>query len=94
MSKFVVCTYWWGRGNYNFNTQRPCPLDVKSTMNVCKCLFENFGVSMSETEILNNMMSEGILSNLGTKVISTCFTIYLFLEVVRHIGSVEIALML
>lgn len=23
-SKFVVATYWWGRGNYNANTARPC----------------------------------------------------------------------
>lgn len=23
-SKFVVVTYWWGRGNYNNNTARPC----------------------------------------------------------------------
>jgi hypothetical protein len=27
-SKFVVVTYWWGRGNLNRNTQRPCPEDV------------------------------------------------------------------
>ena len=26
-SKFVVVTYWWGRGNLNKNTQRPCPED-------------------------------------------------------------------
>lgn len=24
-SNFVVVTYWWGRGNTNANTQRPCP---------------------------------------------------------------------
>ena len=24
-SNFVVVTYWWGRGNYNKNTMRPCP---------------------------------------------------------------------
>lgn len=23
-SKFVVVTYWWGRGNLNYNTARPC----------------------------------------------------------------------
>ena len=28
-SNFVVVTYWWGRGNLNKNTQRPCPEDVK-----------------------------------------------------------------
>lgn len=26
-SNFVVITYWWGRGNLNKNTQRPCPED-------------------------------------------------------------------
>lgn len=26
-SNFVVITYWWGRGNKNKNTQRPCPED-------------------------------------------------------------------
>ena len=26
-SNFVVITYWWGRGNLNRNTQRPCPED-------------------------------------------------------------------
>lgn len=28
-SNFVVITYWWGRGNLNKNTQRPCPEDLK-----------------------------------------------------------------
>jgi hypothetical protein len=28
-SNFVVITYWWGRGNLNKNTQRPCPEDMK-----------------------------------------------------------------
>jgi len=27
-SNFVVVTYWWGRGNLNKNTQRPCPEDA------------------------------------------------------------------
>lgn len=27
-SKFVVVTYWWGRGNLNKNTQRPCPEEI------------------------------------------------------------------
>ena len=25
-SKFVIITYWWGRGNINRNFQRPCPI--------------------------------------------------------------------
>ena len=28
-SNFVVITYWWGRGNLNKNTQRPCPEELK-----------------------------------------------------------------
>ena len=28
-SKFVVVTYWWGRGNLNKNMQRPCPEELK-----------------------------------------------------------------
>jgi hypothetical protein len=28
-SNFVVVTYWWGRGNLNKNTQRPCPVAGK-----------------------------------------------------------------
>lgn len=27
-SKFVVATYWWGRGNMNKNLQNPCPEDI------------------------------------------------------------------
>jgi len=26
-SNFVIITYWWGRGNKNKNTQRPCPYE-------------------------------------------------------------------
>lgn len=29
-SKFVVVTYWWGRGNLNKNMQRPCPEELKA----------------------------------------------------------------
>ena len=31
-SKFVVVTYWWGRGNFNRNTQQPCPEDVSAAL--------------------------------------------------------------
>lgn len=27
-SRFVVVTYWWGKGRLNRNTQRPCPEDI------------------------------------------------------------------
>ena len=29
-SNFVVCTYWWGKGNKNANTARPCISDYES----------------------------------------------------------------
>lgn len=35
-SRFVVITYWWGRGNLNKNLQFPCPEDVTSTNPVTK----------------------------------------------------------
>ena len=35
-SKFVVVTYWWGRGNLNKNTQRPCPEDVDPEVGVTR----------------------------------------------------------
>ena len=28
-SRFVVITYWWGRGNANKNLQRPCPEEIR-----------------------------------------------------------------
>ena len=28
-SNFVVCTYWWGNGNKNANTARPCISDYE-----------------------------------------------------------------
>ena len=31
-SKFVVITYWWGRGKPNKNTQRPCPYEVEESI--------------------------------------------------------------
>lgn len=31
-SKFVVVTYWWGRGNLNKNTQRPCVGDLQQDL--------------------------------------------------------------
>jgi len=35
-SKFVVVTYWWGRGNLNKNTQRPCPEELKPGQELTK----------------------------------------------------------
>ena len=30
-SKFIICTYWWGRGNNNRNYEQPCPGDQSLT---------------------------------------------------------------
>jgi hypothetical protein len=27
-SNFVIVTYWWGRGNFNKNTAKPCPTEI------------------------------------------------------------------
>lgn len=35
-SKFVIVTYWWGRGNFNKNTQKPCPDEVIPGKNLDK----------------------------------------------------------
>lgn len=35
-SDFVVITYWWGRGNKNKNTQRPCPEDLEEGEKITK----------------------------------------------------------
>lgn len=35
-SNFVVCTYWWGRGNKNANTSRPCLSFYEELVNIAK----------------------------------------------------------
>ena len=42
-SRFVVITYWWGRGNLNKNMQRPCPEELKpgQALTVQPILYEN-----------------------------------------------------
>lgn len=35
-SNFVVVTYWWGRGNLNKNTQRPCPEDLEEGQKITR----------------------------------------------------------
>ena len=38
-SKFVVVTYWWGRGNLNKNMQRPCPEELKAGQELFQVLW-------------------------------------------------------
>ena len=33
-SKFVVATYWWGRGNQNKNLQSPCPEEIRDLVKI------------------------------------------------------------
>lgn len=35
-SNFVIITYWWGKGNKNKNTQRPCPDEVDENTKLSK----------------------------------------------------------
>ena len=48
-STFVVVTYWWGRGNLNSNTARPC-------ISFYEDLFTPFLISNAhfETRLINN----------------------------------------
>jgi hypothetical protein len=50
-SKFVIVTYWWGRGNLNKNFQRPCPDEVKE------------GQSLTKHGITFDRMAEGWVRN-------------------------------
>ncbi len=48
-SKFVVCTYWWGRGNLNGNTARPCVSFYEPFFN---------GIRKQAIDILNTAYNE------------------------------------
>jgi hypothetical protein len=49
-SKFVVVTYWWGRGNLNKNMQRPCPEDLEQgqSLTVQPILYEEMIANWSK----------------------------------------------
>ena len=51
-SNFVVCTYWWGRGNKNANTARPCTSDhekmITRLKNVVLSLFRDMKLDLTE----------------------------------------------
>lgn len=57
---FVFVTYWWGRGNLNHNTQRPCPMVVKTTINTFKALLD-FG-ELSKRDIFISLMKLGAIT--------------------------------
>lgn len=59
---FIFVTYWWGRNNLNFNTQRPCPMDTKFIVNTGKCLYERKRVN--EKQILKYMYESGRISEM------------------------------
>jgi hypothetical protein len=41
-SKFVIVTYWWGRGNDNRNLQHPCPAYEKASIDEIRKYVENY----------------------------------------------------
>jgi hypothetical protein len=55
-SKFVVITYFWGRGNLNKNTQRPCPEDLEedSEIEVKPIKYEKVLEKLEKSCIKNN----------------------------------------
>jgi len=67
-SNFVVVTYWWGRGNKNNNTARPCVAFYESVINpIIEMALEALrSASKSEVEIKKTMkILDVILPKLG-----------------------------
>lgn len=64
-SNFVVITYWWGRGNWNGNTARPCisffeeitNVVIKYTINFILTLFKEKVIKKNYNEIINNIVN-------------------------------------
>ena len=66
-SKFVVVTYWWGRGNQNANTARPCiSFYEKSVQQVIK-----YFINLINTTVVKNNDDEKI-----PKIIQNIFSSY------------------
>jgi len=57
-SQFIMTTYWWGRGNYNLNTARPCnnfyELLLKITTKLCLNTLYSVGGNY-KTKVYNNL---------------------------------------
>lgn len=60
-SDFVFVTYYWGTQNLNPNTQRPCPIIVKTVMNVAKVLASS-SKPLSMKEIFKQLIRSGAIS--------------------------------
>lgn len=57
-SHFIMTTYWWGSGNYNLNTARPCnnfyELLLKITTKLCLSTLNSVGGNY-KTKVYNNL---------------------------------------
>ena len=53
-SKFVVVTYWWGRGNFNSNTSRPCPAFYEDLLKK----FVQYIIKLINTAVINKNIKQ------------------------------------
>jgi len=79
---FTFVTYWWGRGNLNFNTQRPCPFDTKLMVNLTRCLQTKN--NLTKKQILKNLLDDGTMSIQELENESVDFEQYL--DILNKIG--------
>ena len=99
-SSFVVVTYWWGRGNLNQNTARPCVSFYEPFFNNVKSLALNFILSKyTDTFMANKTMTsinqgykriQTIVSNMETLIENSPS----FRDLVRNITRVYILTLL
>jgi len=65
-SNFVVTTYWWGRGNLNSNTARPCVAFYETFFNSIK----NLGLNILNTTI-DFIKDKSLIKDFATKKSAT-----------------------
>lgn len=82
MANFVVVTYWWGRGNLNHNTQRPCPFDTKCIMRIAQFMYSNRKTHTIDEirTALYNTLTESELNNESIDIQG-------YIDVIRYIGN-------
>jgi len=74
-SNFVVVTYWWGRGNWNGNTARPCISFFEEITNAVVKYTVNFILTLSNDKKTNlRIIDKEILDNVKDHIsITTSF---------------------
>jgi hypothetical protein len=53
-SNFVVTTYWWGSGNYNQNTARPCIFFYENIIKTAINILVEYMIAVTKTVIKDN----------------------------------------